>query len=259
MSVLLLYSSKIRLRRWGFSHLIIAVQLVLITAQFVVFGASRFLPRWQARGLDVTIIRVNNGSMCPPLIEGDIAFMAQYQMYEGGVIYQINIYTGEIIREISLPTCTPEQLGHPDWVDDGTALRVHQAVITRLDDNTLQLQYPTGFYTADWAARVDIPLSVRLTVDLDQSLVVNWEKFEGEEAQAGFDPSPDYFREVAPRQAQVGVFSVFWTDAKLYFESPDNCYLLRCGLPFWMLAVDDSTLLMDQSGYIYIIKVKEAS
>lgn len=255
---LLLGWRKVSLGRFGFSDLVIIAQIVLLVSQLGVYGIARFLPGWQARGLEVQIMTVSDRGAytCIPLVEGTIAYVAQEHSQGGGVLYQVDVVSGTVLQQITLPGFTPEQLGHPDWQDGGASLQLWRGVISRQDEHTLTLQYPTRFIAnGDW---VSIPVSIKLIIDLDQGTVSRWEKYEGEAAQAGFVPNPEPYQDQVDTVRQIGEYGVYWQGTKLHFQSPQSHYLLRCGRPAWLKVLDDGTLLMDQGGgRLYIVRLKE--
>jgi hypothetical protein len=154
------------------------------------------------------------------------------------------------LQRISLPNITPEQLGHADWVDKGMALRIWQAVISRIDEHQLLVQYPTRFFSSDQ------PLSIRLTVDLSQGRVLGWESLFGAAAQAGFVPGPDMVAEPDQLQLQLDQYQVSWASGELCFRSPSEHYLLRCAWPSYLLRLDERSVLMGVGSNLFIIKIK---
>ena len=248
---LLSYWRSIHIGRLGFEKLVVITQIILVIAQCGVFGAGRFIPMWEAKEAEVQIIRVGNSRMSLPLIEGNIAFMAQEPSMQGGALYQIDIAEGVVLQEVPLPTFTQDELGHPDWYI--FELAIWRAVITRVDAHTLELQYPVSFTKEGTPGLVDLPFSIKHTVDLSLGKVTSWEKFEGEAEQVGFIPAPRQFLDHT-LDWQVGQYRVFWEKQKLNFQSPNKSFALRCSAPTWLVALEDDTLLMYQYEYLHIIR-----
>lgn len=252
---LVLLGPRIRCGRLGYRQLLVIAQVVALVAQLSVLGVSRWLPGWQARGLDVQVVRLDDAVLSPPLVEGQTAWLAQYSYRGDHALNQIDLSSGEVLQRIPLPAFTPLELDHPEWQDYGFGLRLWQSVISRIDEHTLELQYPTDFYAAP-GEPVGEPLSIRMRVDLSQTQVVQWEPRLGEAAQAGFVPGPDYLGDLEQLELQVGDYLVSWQQAGLSWQSPTKHYLLRCNRPYYLRSLDDHTLLMGTGAELYVIKIK---
>lgn len=252
---LLVFGQGIKVGGFGFNQLLAATQVLLIVAQLCVFGVSRWLPGWQARGLDVQIVQLDDAVLSAPLVEGQVAWLAQFSYQGNHALNQIDLSSGSVLRRIPLPNITPKELGQSGWMDTGFALRIWQTAISRINGHTLLLQYPTSFTLAS-NEPVEQPLSIRLTVDLDKGQVVGWQPLLGAGAQVGFVPGPDYLGERGQLDLQVGEYWVSWSQAELHFRSPTKHYFLRCAWPFYTISLDDKSMLMGTGSEFFIIKIK---